>query len=132
MSDKIISSNSKICKNTILYFLGMQIPENYKYLINFQINLKKLINSGQYFNQIVTPNFSDLNYNFKKTDIVYLARHNRKQIPLNNYSLIQSFLNKELDIFKDTFEPKKFTRKMGNLGSIKETKKSLEDLYKRS
>ncbi len=43
-----------------------------------------------------------LNYNFKKTDIVYLARHNRKQIPLNNYSLIKSFLNKELDIFKDT------------------------------
>jgi len=38
----------------------------------------------------------------------------------------------QLDIFKDTFEPKKFTRKMGNLGSIKETKKSLEDLYKRS
>jgi len=68
VSDKIISSNSKICKNTILYFLGMQIPENYKYLINFQINLKKLINSGQYFNQIVTPNFSDLNYKFKKLD----------------------------------------------------------------
>ena len=38
----------------------------------------------------------------------------------------------QLDIFKDTFEPKKFTRKMGNLGSIKETKKSLEDLYKKS
>ena len=68
MSDKIISSNSKICKNTILYFLGMQMPENYKYLINFQINLKKIIYSGRHFNQIVTPNLSELNYNFKKLD----------------------------------------------------------------
>jgi len=38
----------------------------------------------------------------------------------------------ELHTFRDTFEPRHFTRKMGNLGSIKETKKSLEDLYKKS
>ena len=43
-----------------------------------------------------------LNYNFKKTDIVYLARYNRKKVPLNNYGLIESFLNKEIDIFKET------------------------------
>ena len=43
-----------------------------------------------------------LNYHFKKTDIVYLARYNRKKIPLNNYGLIESFLNKEIDIFKET------------------------------
>tara|TARA_B100001996_G_scaffold265695_1_gene207415 strand:+ start:174 stop:584 length:411 start_codon:yes stop_codon:yes gene_type:complete len=34
--------------------------------------------------------------------------------------------------FRDTFEPKKFTRKMGSLGSIRDTKRALEDLYKRS
>ena len=34
--------------------------------------------------------------------------------------------------FRDTFEPKKFTREMGSLGSIRDTKKALEDLYKRS
>jgi len=34
--------------------------------------------------------------------------------------------------FRDTFEPKPFTKEMGNLGSIKETKKSLEDLYNKS
>ena len=43
-----------------------------------------------------------LNYHFKKTDIVYLARYNRKKIPQNNYGLIESFLNKEIDIFKET------------------------------
>ena len=43
-----------------------------------------------------------LNYNFKKTDIVYLARYNRKNTALNNYKLIESFLNKEMDIFKET------------------------------
>ena len=30
-----------------------------------------------------------LNYNFKKTDIVYLARYNREKISQNNYSLIE-------------------------------------------
>ncbi len=34
--------------------------------------------------------------------------------------------------FRDTFEPKKFTRQMGSLGSIRDTKRALEDLYKRS
>ena len=43
-----------------------------------------------------------LNYKFKKTDIVYLARYNRKNTALNNYGLIESFLNKEMDIFKET------------------------------
>ena len=33
--------------------------------------------------------------------------------------------------FRETFEPRRFSRHMGNLGSIKETKKSLEDLYKK-
>ena len=34
--------------------------------------------------------------------------------------------------FRETFEPKKFTREMGSLGSIRDTKKTLEDLYKKS
>jgi len=52
---------------------------------------------------------------------------------------IQKFYNEsvekhilQLTTFKESFEPQKFTRKMGNLGSIKEMKKSLEDIYKRS
>jgi|TARA_B100000530_G_C15909031_1_gene468565 hypothetical protein len=38
----------------------------------------------------------------------------------------------QLDAFKETYEPKKFDRKMGRLGSIMETRKSLEDLFKKS
>ena len=38
----------------------------------------------------------------------------------------------ELHTFRDTFEPRQFSRKMGNLGSIKETKKSLENIFKKS
>ena len=38
----------------------------------------------------------------------------------------------QLTTFKESCEPQKFSRKMGNLGSIKETKKSLEDLFNRS
>ena len=38
----------------------------------------------------------------------------------------------QLTSFKESFEPQKFSRQMGHLGSIKETKKSLEDLFNRS
>ena len=34
--------------------------------------------------------------------------------------------------FRETFEPKKITREVGSLGSIRDTKKTLEDLYKKS
>ena len=38
----------------------------------------------------------------------------------------------QISSFKDTFEPRKFTREMGSLGSAKDTRTKLEDLYKRS
>ena len=38
----------------------------------------------------------------------------------------------QISSFRESVEPKKFSRKMGNLGSIKETKKSLEDLFNKS
>jgi len=38
----------------------------------------------------------------------------------------------QVQMFKDTFEPKKFNRNMGRLGSTKETRKSLEDLFNKS
>ena len=38
----------------------------------------------------------------------------------------------ELNAFKDSQQSMQFTRDMGKLGSVQNTKKSLEDLYKRS
>tara|TARA_B100001250_G_scaffold153649_1_gene131929 strand:+ start:221 stop:652 length:432 start_codon:yes stop_codon:yes gene_type:complete len=38
----------------------------------------------------------------------------------------------ELSSFRDACEPQEFTRDMGNLGSARETRNKLEDLYKRS
>jgi hypothetical protein len=38
----------------------------------------------------------------------------------------------ELNSFKESQQPMEFTRDMGKLGSVQNTKKSLEDLYKRS
>jgi len=38
----------------------------------------------------------------------------------------------QLTTFKESFEPQKFSRQMGHLGSIKETKNKLEDLFNRS
>ena len=38
----------------------------------------------------------------------------------------------ELTTFKDSQQSMEFTRDMGKLGSVQNTKKSLEDLYKRS
>ena len=38
----------------------------------------------------------------------------------------------QLSTFRETVEPKKFSRKMGHLGSVNHTKKFLEDLYNKS
>jgi len=38
----------------------------------------------------------------------------------------------EITHFKESYDPQSFTREMGHLGSVKNTKKFLEDLYKRS
>ena len=38
----------------------------------------------------------------------------------------------DLSSFRDACEPQEFTRDMGNLGSVKDTKSFLENLYKRS
>ena len=38
----------------------------------------------------------------------------------------------QITTFRESFEPKKFSRSMGNLGSTKETRKALEELYKKS
>tara|TARA_B100000073_G_scaffold15916_1_gene12937 strand:- start:277 stop:687 length:411 start_codon:yes stop_codon:yes gene_type:complete len=38
----------------------------------------------------------------------------------------------QLATFRETVEPKKFSRKMGNLGSVTQTKKFLEDLFNKS
>ena len=94
------------------YYKGNQynyISENvFKNEDNFWKNLSSKITT---LRSIEFRNQSDLyydlrnvflNYNFKKTDIVYIARYNRKKAALNNYGLIESFLNKEIDIFKET------------------------------
>ena len=38
----------------------------------------------------------------------------------------------EINHFRESYEPRKFDRSMGRLGSIMETKKSLEDIFKKS
>ena len=38
----------------------------------------------------------------------------------------------EINNFRESYDPQSFTREMGHLGSVKNTKKFLEDLYKRS
>ena len=40
--------------------------------------------------------------------------------------------NAQVSMFRETYEPRKFDRSMGRLGSIIETKKSLEDIFKKS
>ena len=38
----------------------------------------------------------------------------------------------EINHFRESYDPQSFTRQMGHLGSVKNTKRFLEDLYKRS
>ena len=38
----------------------------------------------------------------------------------------------EINHFRESYDPQSFTREMGHIGSVKNTKRFLEDLYKRS
>ena len=50
----------------------------------------------------------------------------------NIYNITVAKHVNELNTFKDSQQSMEFTRDMGKLGAVQNTKKSLEDLYKRS
>ena len=50
----------------------------------------------------------------------------------NFYSVTVAKHIVELNTFKESQQSMEFTRDMGKLGSVQNTKKALEDLYKRS
>ena len=66
-----------------------------------------------------------------KQHVVTMTEVEDKRIEKFYDESVKKYMN-HLTAFKESFEPQKFSRKMGNLGSIKETKKSLEDLFNRS
>ena len=63
--------------------------------------------------------------------IITMTEIEDKQIQHFYVDCVQKHLS-QVSTFRETFEPKKFSKEMGNLGSIQDTKRSLEDLYKKS
>ena len=71
MVNQSLSSNIDLCLNTILYLVGLQIPGNYKKIINYGVNIKKVTSNKDYkFIQIEKPNLSNLNLKFEKLDSI--------------------------------------------------------------
>ena len=71
MFHKSLSSNIDLCLNTILYFVGLQIPGNYKKIVNYGVSIKKISSYQNYdFIQIEKPNLSNLDVRFDKLDTI--------------------------------------------------------------
>ncbi len=66
-----------------------------------------------------------------KTHVLTMTEVEDKNIQ-NFYTITVAKHVMELNSFKESQQPMEFTRDMGKLGSVQNTKKSLEDLYKRS
>jgi len=66
-----------------------------------------------------------------KQHIITMTQVEDKRIEKFYSDTVARHIN-QVSSFKNSYEPQKFSRTMGNLGSIKETKKSLEDLFNRS
>ena len=66
-----------------------------------------------------------------KQHIITMTQVEDKRIEKFYSDTVARHIN-QVSSFKDSYEPHKFSRTMGNLGSIKETKKSLEDLFNKS
>ena len=71
MFNQSLSSNIDLCLNTILYLVGLQTPGNYKKIVNYSVNIKKVSSYKDYeFIQIEKPNLSNLNLKFEKLDSI--------------------------------------------------------------
>ena len=71
MVNQSLSSNIDLCLNTILYLVGLQTPGNYKKIVNYSVNIKKVTSNKDYeFIQIQKPNLSNLNLKFDKLDSI--------------------------------------------------------------
>ena len=71
MVNQSLSSNIDLCLNTILYLVGLQTPGNYKKILNYGVNIKKVTCNKDYkFIQIEKPNLSNLNLKFDKLDSI--------------------------------------------------------------
>ncbi len=66
-----------------------------------------------------------------KTHVLTMTEIEDKNIQ-NFYAITVAKHVMELNSFKESQQSMEFTRDMGKLGSVQNTKKSLEDLYKRS
>jgi len=66
-----------------------------------------------------------------KTHVLTMTEVEDKNIQ-NFYTITVAKHVMELNTFKESQQSMEFTRDMGKLGSVQNTKKSLEDLYKRS
>ncbi len=71
MFNQALSSNIDLCLNTILYLVGLQTPGNYKKIINYDVNIKKISsNNNCQFIQIEKPNLSNLDLKFDKLESI--------------------------------------------------------------
>ena len=71
MFNQALSSNIDLCLNTILYLVGLQTPGNYKKIINYAVNIKKISsNNNCQFIQIEKPNLSNLDLKFDKLESI--------------------------------------------------------------
>ena len=66
-----------------------------------------------------------------KSHIVTMTEVEDKKIERFYHETVKRMMV-DLSAFRDACEPQEFTRDMGNLGSAKDTRSKLEDLYKRS
>ena len=70
MANCVTLKNLEICKNTILYLIGIQIPGN-KNLLNFKAKISRGVSPATtYFNQVEEPNLIMSDYKMVEVDLV--------------------------------------------------------------
>jgi len=81
--------NLNFYRNSILFFVGIQIPDNYENIKNFQYEFTKLeLPNRKFFFQITKPNFSEIKFKFIKLDLV-----------LGVNSFVLGYISKIIDIY---------------------------------
>ncbi len=127
---KLITGEELISKVSYMPDDDSLVLENPMQVLSIDQQKKNLRVAGFALTDWIHSTFDHM-FVLPKQHVLTMTEIEDKQIQ-NFYTVTVAKHVMELNSFKESQQSMEFTRDMGKLGSVQNTKKSLEDLYKRS
>ena len=127
---KLVTGEELISKCAYLPDEDSLILENPMEVNHVNQQKKTVTTNGFFLTEWIHSTF-DHCFILNKSHILTMTEVEDTRIETYYHTSVQRHIT-QLSATREALEPQKFSRNMGNLGSVKETKKFLEDLFNRS